>query len=320
VLAGFGLETLIEHNRKRDRQFRLVAAFLIIVGLALGVGLSSLPLRPGALIATTGGLVVSGLFLFAKNRLPSNAMVALFGILTMFDLVWMDVSLIRAVPQRDWLDPYAARAQALLDAGVTRFYSPDYSLPQQASAYWNIQDFGGVDPFQLSNYVPEFEAATGVHASGYSVTLPAFEGGDIRTANQDAKMNAELLGQWNVSHVLAGFSIEADGLRLIRQLDGLYLYENTRRPADLEITWEGPNRLRAVVPYDRQDIQIRVTIPGWYEPFMALGTDKGRVHIQTYDPFTVKVGAFISAILLPTAIIGVLDRRTRRDQAENHQS
>jgi hypothetical protein len=317
VLSGSGLEAIIERSRRRERQFRLAGAFLMIVGLALGVGTSALPLRPGALIATMGGLVATGLLLLAKSRLQASVITFVVGILIVIDLVWMDVSLIRGVSQSEWLDPYAARAQALIEAGVTRVYSPDYSLPQQASVYWNIQDFGGVDPFQLSGYIPEFEAATGVHASGYSVTLPAFEGGDIRTANRDAKINAERLGQWNVSHVLAGFPIEAEGLRLIRQVDGLYLYENTKRPADLEITWEGPNRFRAVVPSDRQDIQMRVSVPGWYEPFLALYTDKGPLHIQTYDPFTIKMGAFISAILLPSTIVGVLDRRKRRDQAEN---
>jgi hypothetical protein len=306
VLAGFGLQSLIERNRKHDRQFKLAGVFLIIIGLALGVGAASLPLRPGALIATVGGLVLMGLLFFAKNRLQTSAITATVGLIIVIDLIWMNISLIRGVSQHEWLDPYAARAQALLDAGVTRVYSPDYSLPQQASAYWNIQDFGGVDPFQLSGYIPQFEAATGVHANGYSVTLPAFEGDDIRTANREAKINAERLGQWNVSHVLAGFPIEAEGLRLVRQVDGLYLYENMHQTTDTQVTWDGPNRFYTM---SSQGINIMARTPGWY----------GEFH-HWYAPVSIVVGGFISLVFLPSAIVGVFDRRKRRDQTENHQS
>jgi hypothetical protein len=309
VLAGFGLEAIIERSRKRERQFRLAGAFLIIVGLAFGIGASSLPLRSGALIATMGGLVATGLLLLAKSRLQASVMTFVVGILIVIDLVWMDVSLIRGVPQSEWLDPYAARAQALIEAGVTRVYSPDYSFPQQASVYWNIQDFGGVDPFQLSGYIPEFEAATGVHASGYSVTLPAFEGGDIRTANREAKINGERLGQWNVSHVLSGFPVEAEGLRLVRQVDGLFLYENIRRPDDVNITWDNPNRFTIVVS-GKLGVGIAPYAPGWKFP-RGVVYSAGETFSQQYEPPGVAAGVVVSGISSLLIILVIISSKKR---------
>jgi hypothetical protein len=182
--------------------------------------------------------------------------------LIVLDLVWMDVTLVRWLPQSAWLDPYAGVAQALLDAGVTRLYSPDYSLPQQVAAYWNIPDFGGVDPFQLQTYVTAFEAATGVRATGYTVTLPAFNDPDLRAANRQAVIDADRLGQWNVSHVLSSFPLDVAGLDLVRQVDGLYLYENTRRPADVTLTWDGPNRFTAS-SQNHQTVNVTAYAPGW---------------------------------------------------------
>ncbi|MCC7446929.1 MAG: hypothetical protein IT324_05895 [Anaerolineae bacterium] len=225
ILAGYGLETLTE--RRKRPTLRLAGAALIALGLLAALMAMSFPLRQGAGIAAVIGLIATGVVLLIAPRLPALRLTALVGVLILLDLIWVDVSLVRGLSQHYWLDPYEPIAQALLEAHVTRLYSPDYSFPQQAHAYWNIPDFGGVDPFQLKDYIPEFEAATGTKVSGYTVTLPPFNNSDLRIANRDAIINAEMLAQWNVSHVLVSFPLDVDGLSLVRRVDNLYLYENT---------------------------------------------------------------------------------------------
>ncbi len=77
----------------------------------------------------------------------------LFTLVVAADVLWIDRTLIEGRSQREWLDPYRELADYLHDDGATRVYSPSYSLPQQAAAYWDIPQFGGVDPFQFAAYV-----------------------------------------------------------------------------------------------------------------------------------------------------------------------
>jgi hypothetical protein len=98
-------------------------------------------------------------------------------------------------------------------------------VPQQVAAYWNLLDFGGVDPFQLRRYLPEFEAATGTIITGYTVTLPPYQG-DPHTSNRNAQIDAARLAMWGVSHVVATYPIENTDLELVTQIDAAYIYRN----------------------------------------------------------------------------------------------
>ncbi len=116
-----------------------------------------------------------------------------------------------------------------------------------------------MDPFQFSSYVEAAQTATGVSASGYSVTLPAYEMNQseqdteeensgtserdrLAAANLGAPVNAEKLGQWLVSHVVSAFEINAPGLELKAHIEGVYVYRNTFAP-DVSLAWDGPNRV-----------------------------------------------------------------------------
>jgi hypothetical protein len=254
-LAGWGAQLLAESPP--DRKIARLSVVALLGGSAVcGVGSALI------LSGTLDSGVIVGLFalpatalamlLAILRRLPARAVAILFTVIVVADVLWIDRTLIEGRSRRAWLAPYRELAEYLDTAGATRVYSPSYSLPQQAAAYWEIPQFDGVDPFQLESYVQAFEAATGVQMRGYSVTLPAFRrdetAGDqteadvVSTANRDAPINPELLGQWLVTHVVSAFEIDAAGLELDARVGDVYVYRNTFAPV-VTLTWDGPNRV-----------------------------------------------------------------------------
>ncbi|MEW6577633.1 MAG: hypothetical protein AB1435_00400, partial [Chloroflexota bacterium] len=262
-LAAWGAQLLI--TQPPDRR----AARLIVVG-ALGGGLtcglfSTLALTAdlgwGTALGTLALPLTALIMLLALARaLPPRALLAAFALVVLADLLWIGGSLVEGRSEREWLDPYRPLAEHLQEAGAVRVYSPTYSLPQQAAAYWGIAQFDGVDPFQMRAYVDAAEAATGVRAEGYSVTIPAFaaEGEDqteletLATVNCDAPLRADLLGAWLVTHVVAACPLAVEGLILEAQVGDAYIYRNTYAP-DADLTWDGPNRVTVTLraPYAR---------------------------------------------------------------------
>ncbi len=326
ILAGFGLEALVS-RRVSSRWLSPVGIGLIGIGAAFGLMARLLPLRPGAGIAAAGGLLATGILLFVQDRLRPAPLTALACGLIVIDLVWMDVSLVAGLPQSMWLDTYTPVAQTLRDEGVTRLYSPDASLLQQVTTYWNIPDLGGIDPFQLRSYVSAFESATGIRATGYSVTLPAFstDDPDFRTANRNVPVDAEKLSQWNVSHVLSSFPIDSADLRLARRVEDLYLYENTRRPQGVTVTWDGPNRFTASNSGDRT-VNVEAWAPGW-EPTeqgdqTALAVAPGETITREYNPPGLVPGLALSAISLGFCLFAavIVGNRPGNREQSTHQS
>jgi hypothetical protein len=267
-LAGWGAQLLADSPPDR-RAARLGTVALLGGGMSCGVFgtlLLSSQLDLAALLGIFALPLTALIMLLAVLRkVTPRTVMLLFTLLVVVDVLWIDRSLIEGRRQSEWLDPYGELADYLRDDGATRVYSPSYSLPQQAAAKWDIAQFGGVDPFQFSSYVAAAQAATGVSASGYSVTIPAYEGNlsepdtedestserdRLAIANQGAPIDARLLGEWLVSHVVAAFEIDAPGLELAADIDGVYVYRNTFAP-DVSLTWDGPNRVtvRSAQPY-----------------------------------------------------------------------
>jgi len=260
-LAAWGAQIVAEHPPD-SRRVRLGLVALLGGGLMCAITSGVMLVPPLELSAALGILalpaVVLAVLLAVAGRLRGTALIALLGVIVLADVLWIDRTLIEGRDRAEWLDPYQPLAEYLREQGATRVYSPGYSLPQQAAAYWDVPQFGGVDPFQLDAYQAAAEDATGVRAHGYSVTLPAFEASedgedmeiDLATVNRGAPIDARRLGAWLVTHVVAAFPIEAEGLTLERRLDGLYIYRNTFAP-DVALAWDGPNRvtIRANTPY-----------------------------------------------------------------------
>ncbi|MBI5961081.1 MAG: hypothetical protein HY866_20245 [Chloroflexi bacterium] len=254
-LAGWGAQLLAERPiDRRAARLGVVALF----GGGMVCGLFSTATLSGTLeiTATLGTFALPAVALIMLlaifGKLPPRLLAAGFALVVALDVIWIDRTLVEGRRENEWLEPYRPLAEYLKQAGAARVYSPSYSLSQQAAAYWEIPQFGGVDPFQLQNYVKAAEAAVGVAAEGYSITIPAYHDDDpetkktaselLATANQDARLNPDLLGEWLVSHVVSAFEIQADGLVLDTRIGDVYVYRNTRMP-DVMLSWHGPNRV-----------------------------------------------------------------------------
>ncbi len=254
-LAGWGAQLLVEHPPDR-KIARLSTVALLGGGMVCGL-FSTLTLNSAIDLSPLLGLFFLPataliMLLVIVSRVPPRIGLALFALVVVADVLWMDHTVIEGRAKSEWLEPHRELAEYLRADGAVRVYSPSYSLPQHAAAYWQIPQFGGVDPFQLADYVAAAEEATGVHASSYSVTLPAFEVTDdieiespediFTLANQDAAIQPDLLAQWLVTHVVSAFEIDAPGLELDAQIGDVYVYRNTLAP-DVALAWDGPNRV-----------------------------------------------------------------------------
>jgi hypothetical protein len=317
-LAGWGAQTLSEYTSER-RVVRLSIFALLGAGLTCSL-FSTLTLSPPLKQTSVLGLfalpaVALVILLAILGKLKSEMLVILFTLIVGADVLWIDRTLIDSRTQDQWLEPNRALAEFLRDDGAIRVYSPTYSFPQQAAAYWNIDQFGGVDPFQFSSTVKAVEAATGVHAEGYSVTLPAFktEGDNFDTANQDAVIVPDLLGQWLVTHVVSAYEIKIDGLSLATRIGDVYVYRNTRVP-EVNLTWDGPNRVTVRTDETLEGPVYAVAAGRWSDhdekPGLS-GTVDGRQY--TYSASEVWISVLVGGILI--ALAGFMGWRTRH---ENH--
>lgn len=239
LLAAQGLTALEEQATAEDdrpsRRRRLPQAVVALVGAALAGAVGGLALRlpANAVVAAVvwpaaGALVV---LKAAAGRRDKGLFTVLILALALADLWGVGFTLYRVRPAREVLaegEPAAAWLAA--QSRPFRVYSPSYSLPQQSGARYSIEAVDGVDPFQLADYAAFMRVATGVNLPGYSVTIPAFpqvaEGQDMLLAHQGVVPERRMLGLLNVRFLAAAYPIEAEGLMLLGQMGGVYLYRN----------------------------------------------------------------------------------------------
>jgi len=329
VLAGYGLQTLYDPTQRAAlrRLIPRLSIGVISVGVALGViVLVAAPKQAASAIIGIVLVLITGTALLLWRRVPLSA----WAVLIVLDLLLMDSTLIEGRDQAVWLDRYAPLAAALTDTRgqqgdpVQRVYSPDYSLPQQAAAYWNIETFGGIDPFQYADYIKAFESATGVHAKGYSVTLPAFDG-DPATTNRNAPIDAAQLAFWHVSHVVSGFPIDNADLRLIGQVDGVYIYHNEQYAAvakDLSYVWESPTRVDILYSAIRRVDPWAGVLPipaplalGWQATQLASGAIR-----YEYSPSEQFIAIGVSLLTVLVAIGSSIWTRNRASNKRTRSS
>jgi len=324
-LAGWGAQLLVEHPPDQ-KVARLGVVAVLSGGMACGLfstlALSSQLKLSAALgtFALPGVALVMLLAIFGK--LPARTLIMGFALVVVVDVLWIDRTLVEGRGEDEWLKPYRALAEYLDQSGATRVYSPSYSLPQQAAVYWNIPQFDGVDPFQMESYVQVAEAATGVRANGYSVTIPAYkphntgESGQqsesevLAAANRDAAINPRLLGQWLVSHVVSAFEIDANGLVLEARIGDVYVYRNVFAP-DADLSWHGPNRVTVRVSRPYTGTLYAVAGGRWKdERGEGLPGLPGAVDGSTqtwsfvYDTSEVWIGLLVSGALVGLATLG----------------
>lgn len=309
-LAGWGAQLIVE--RPPDRRIaRLAVVGLLGGGMICGVfSTLTLPLEKTAVLGLFALPVVALVILLAmRSQLPARILLALFTLVIAADVLWIDRTLVEGRSESVWLEPYRKLAESLKQAGALRVYSPGYTFPQQAAAYWDIPQFGGVDPFQRRDYVEAAEAATGIKANDYSVTIPAYhvEGeDDLKFANQDAELNADLLGQWLVTHVISAYEIEADGLEFDRRVGDIFIYRNTRA-LNVLLEWDGPNRV-TIRAADATNLLYAVAAGRWTDhadtsPGLPGAVD-GSTWTYTYDSSEVWISLLIGSLVVTLAFIG----------------
>lgn len=326
-LAGWGAQMLIERPPDR-RAARLGVVALLGGGMlcgVLGTLTLSASLDAAVLLGTFALPAVALVMLLAIFRsFPAQTLAALFALVVAADVLWADVRLIEGRSRQEWLDPYRDLAEYLREAGAVRVYSPSYSLPQQAAVYWKIAQFDGVDPFQFSAYVRAAETATGVYASGYSVTIPAYEpppDGEklteaeiLASANRNATIRADLLGQWLVTHVVSAFPLAADGLALDAQIGDVYVYRNAYAP-DVALAWDGPNRVTVRAAEPVSGALYAVAAGRWQDhegepPGLPGAVDGAAVWTFEYSRSEVWIGLLAAGVLIGlAALVGWRGRR-----------
>ncbi len=324
-LAGWGADALAAGPSDR-RAARLSVVALLGGGMVCGV-FSTLTLSAQLDWTATVGIfalpaVALVMLLAIFGKLPARTLLIVFALVVLIDVLWIDRTLVKGRHEDEWLAPHQELAAYLVDAGATRVYSPSYSLPQQAAAYWEIPQFGGVDPFQMQQYVSAAKHATGVQADGYSVTLPAYQWDDdtdddlsfdeiLAQANHDAPIRPDLLAQWMVSHVVSAFEIDAAGLELETQIGDVYVYRNTLMPA-VTINWQNPNTLtvRVLPDFNGTNGTVYAAANGRWNntsgnlPGLPGDINAGDTYETTYSASEVVygLGALLALLLLSSAI------------------
>ncbi|TAK11516.1 MAG: hypothetical protein EPO32_11755 [Anaerolineae bacterium] len=237
-VAGFALAVLAAHG---FQQLLDGVAESTVRRLRLAiVGLAGLSLALAALVFAVTGALDAGfiwsaavfstlaalLLAYLAGRLTAPRFALAIFVLLAADLAAVDSSLFAMRPAQEVLAEGREVAEWLAaQPGEFRVYSPSYSIPQQTAADLGLHLADGVNPLQLAAYAEFMDRATGIPRTGYSVTIPPFDG-DPTTANASFTPDARLLGELNVRYVVAEFPIDAEGLEFLNQFGRTHLYEN----------------------------------------------------------------------------------------------
>lgn len=279
LLAASSLDALLNKELSQQIWRRIRLAIAGILGLQAGLAITVWLLTQSFPAAYLWGFVIGsallvGLILFSTKRMSTSWLWASALMLTLVDLMALDVSLFVTRVKDEVLAEGSEVAEYLSQQpGQFRVYSPSYSIPQQTAAAYRLELADGVDPLQLQTYVDIMEQATGVQSIGYSITLPPFVTSDPSEDNKNAVSDLRKLALLNVAYVASEFELDVEGLDLIDRFGETYLYqlvdglprafiEGALRqlvtiakwtPNRIEIRAEGPGRL----------VLSELIYPGW---------------------------------------------------------
>jgi hypothetical protein len=272
ALAAYAVQAMLEGlSAPQLRKARLALTAYVGFQLVLCVGVWALGGRLPANFAWGAGfalLAAIWIGVYLAGRLPAGWWVVGLGVICLLDWGGMDRTLFWPRPAEEVLAEGRPLAQYLAaQSGEFRVYSPSYSLPQQTAATYGLQLADGVDPLQLKTYVQFMERASGVPASGYSVTLPAFSTGDPTSDNAGYHPDPRQLGLLNVRYVAAEFDLPAPGLELEQQFGSTRLYRNREV---LPRAWVQPEnsilgesvQLVELLNWNSDQISLRAAGPG----------------------------------------------------------
>ena len=329
-LAGYGLDTLLISNRDdiKTRGVKIwlfaITSLILAVNIGLGIigGVDSIrQLAP----MITAILVFALISIFIADRITLRRIIPLILGVVVIDLLWINVGLIKPKSTEAILSDRSELTSFLQsDHGISRVFSPSYSVPQPQAVINGVELADGVNPLQLSAYRHYMEAAVGLDAGVYDVTLPSFPDGNPSTP-WGFQADGEALGRLNVEWIASDYPLEDDSLTPSGIVDGVYLYrleglrtrswmESSENDLDwqpITITQWTPNWIRLQAAGPGVVVLSEVAYPGWRvlvdgEPSMLLTVNglfraveleagEHEVIFQFY-PITLMVGIAISGV------------------------
>jgi hypothetical protein len=338
LLAAEGLQAVSEPEAGGDSRVRLALfAFCSLVlilngGLYLTRGLS-----PAVSMAPfLAGLVGLGLVL-ARSRLIDNrrAIMLAWLSLTAFELIWVDVSVLKPRPLADYQAESGISNLTGYSPGSFRILSPSFSLTALQAATYDLQLAEGVSPLQLRSYRDYLAQALGFARDEYSVTLPPVV--DVDAAVSANGLNIQLLELLNVERIVTDAPWPASGFSDGDRVDDLYQYRipGARPRAWLEpdgageqdwqpvesISWS-PNRIHISASGPGRLVLSEIAYPGWIvrtdgirtdmvmerELFRAVDLASGEHEVDfVFQPWKVFTGWGIS--LIAAAVLFFVVRR-----------
>jgi hypothetical protein len=251
LLAGYGLQRLsgVIETLRSEQEIRWLAvrrlAIAGLLGASLLCGFISLfvlnkpPLEfpPEVAISVILGGTISGIILLVAyyGLLKPQSIALLLVAITMLDLGWFAHSWLEWRTPSDWLTPYESLARTVQAENPARIYSPDYSLPQQAAAAYDLRLFGGVDPFQIKAVNDAIQQGGGIIAANYSVVQPPLLG--EADASLPINLDTQILATWDVSHVISSVPLDNPRLQIVSQIDDVSVYVNADYQDDGLVAW-----------------------------------------------------------------------------------
>ena len=261
-LAGYGLDTLIANNdavKTKGVKIWLFAITSLILAVNIGIGIvggvNSLRQLGPVITAILAFILITT---FLADRISLRRILPLVLGVVVVDLLWVNIGLIEPKSMKETFTDHSRLASFLQsDHGVSRVFSPSYSVPQPQAVLNGVELADGVNPLQLSTYRHYMEAAVGLDAGAYDVTLPSFPEGNP-SAPWDFQLDKEALARLNVEWIASEYPLEDDSLIPFGIVDGVYLYqlEGSRTRAWME-------RDGSENGQDWQPITIAQWTPNW---------------------------------------------------------
>ncbi len=193
--------------------------FVALVGFPLLAGLGADSLLHGVRRVWSRGMVVAGLLL----------VVIVGATLVNTDKGYAQVG---NVTVANTPSPLAIAAAKL--AGNGRIYAVQRNLHQVNAVDLQVPLADGWDPLMIQSYVTYMQLAGGYTATGYQLTVPAFDASAIQP-------HAVLLGYMNISVVLSRRPMTDPHLVLVEKENNTLIYKNTANAGPAFLVMPGPD-------------------------------------------------------------------------------
>ncbi len=193
--------------------------FVALVGFPLLAGLGADSLLHGVRRVWSRGMVVAGLLL----------VVIVGATLVNTDKGYAQVGNVTVANTPSPLAIAAAK-----QAGNGRIYAVQRNLHQVNAVDLQVPLADGWDPLMIQSYVTYMQLAGGYTATGYQLTVPAFDASAIQP-------HAVLLGYMNISVVLSRRPMTDPHLVLVEKENNTLIYKNTANAGPAFLVMPGPD-------------------------------------------------------------------------------